>query len=218
MMTAFAAGLLALALAGAPALDPEPVILPISQWTPGSGPALLQQARGPGPFHLEVRAGIGTGEFHGSGSGSNRSAGANWGIRMGFRSLEHFVLGVGYGRSSFGCEGGLCAQFPVRYSGSGFEVGAAADWRAVRLGAGVTRQTLVAEWSEGEGVRATSESAPTMGWFADLSVDVPVTPRFSVAPGVRYMRHGADFGTGVSRATVQVMADVGVRYRLPFGR
>jgi hypothetical protein len=194
-MTHLVAGLVALALAGGPTEDP-----------------------GPGPFHLELRGGIGTGEFHGSASGENRSAGANWGVRMGFRPLERLVLGLGYGQSSFGCQGGLCAQFPVTFSGRGFELAASADWRAVRVGTGVTRQTLGAEWTDNEGVRGTSESTPSFGWFADLTLDIPVTSEFSVAPGVRYMRHGADFGTGNARATVQVMADVGLRYRLPFGR
>ncbi|TVP47832.1 MAG: hypothetical protein EA350_04345 [Gemmatimonadales bacterium] len=199
-MTSLAAALLALAMVGIPADRSDP---PVS---------------GGEAFHLEFRGGIGTGEFHGSASGGDRSAGANWGIRMGFRPLEQLVLSLGYGQSSFGCEGGICAQAPVSYSGSGIEAEVAGDWRGVRLGAGVTRQILGAAWTDVEGARLTSVSAPSIGWFTALSVDIPVSSRFSVAPGVRYLRHGADFGSGVSRTTVQMMADVGVRYRLPAGR
>jgi hypothetical protein len=210
MMTNLVAGLLALALAGLPGGDPDP--------TPAPLPVVLQPEAGAGAFHLELRAGIGTGEYRGSSSGSNRSAGANWGIRMGFRPLEQLVLSLGYGQSSFGCDGGFCAQAPVTYSGSGIEVEAATDWRALRLGAGLTRQVLGAEWTDLDGVPLTAVSSPSIGWFMTMSVDVPVSPRFSVAPGVRYMRHGADFGNTRSRTTVQMMADVGIRYRLPSGR
>jgi hypothetical protein len=217
------AGLLAMALAGLPVGDPDlgPALTPAP--TPALAPALALSpaptpASGAGAFHLEFRAGIGTGEYHGSSSASNRSAGANWGIRMGFRPLEQLVLSLGYGQSSFGCDGGLCAQSPVTYSGSGIDVEAATDWRAVRFGAGLTRQILGAEWADVEGGRLTSVSAPSIGWFTAMSVDVPVSRRFSVAPGVRYMRHGTDFGSGDSRTTVQMMGDVGIRYRLPSGR
>jgi len=210
MMTNLAAGLLAMALAG---VTETP--------TPGPTPApaaAIQPALGGDSFHLEFRAGIGTGEYHGSSSDSNRSAGANWRIRMGFQPLEQLVLSLGYGQSSFGCDGGLCAQSPVTYSGSGIEVEAATDWRAVRFGAGLTRQVLGAEWTDVDGVRVTSVSAPSVGWFMTTSMDVFVSSRFSVAPGLRYMRHGADFGNGSSRATVQLMGDLGIRYRLPSGR
>lgn len=194
-MTHLVTGLLALALSGAPATDPLP-----------------------GAFHLELRAGLGTGEFHGSASGENRSAGANWGIRMGFQPHDLVVFGLGYGQSSFGCQGGLCAQSPVTYSGSGVEVEAATNWHHLRLGAGLTRQILGAEWTDAEDVTVTAVAAPAIGWFVTLSADVPLAQRFSVAPGVRYMRHGADFGSGNPRTAAQIMANVALRYRLPSGR
>jgi hypothetical protein len=166
---------------------------------------------------FELRGGVGTGEYHAFGSAGERTAGGNWRVQLSYSPLPYAAVYAGYGRASFGCEGGFCAQAPVTFAGSGFDAGVLLGWRMLWLQAGVLGHALDAEWQGPDGSTRERASSRT-GVTAAAGVDIPVAAGFSIAPGVRWARHGAAFPPAPSGDVVHVMADVGLRYRIPVGR
>jgi hypothetical protein len=163
---------------------------------------------------VELRGGIGTGEYHAFGSAGERTAGANWRAQVSYSPLPYAALYAGYGAASFGCEGGFCAQAPVTFTSSGFDAGVLLGWRMLWLQAGVLRHALAAEWHAADG-RPRERASSGTGTTAAAGVDIPIIAGLSIAPGVRWARHGASFPPAPGADVVHVMADVGLRYRVP---
>jgi hypothetical protein len=177
----------------------------------------VQRQAPPGRHTLsfELRGGVGTGEHHASASAGERSAGASWRAQLAYAPLPFAAIYAAYGRSAFGCHGGFCAQAPVRFTGAGFDAGVLLGWRALWLQTGVLRHVLDAAWQTGAdaGTRERAHSDP--GFVVAGGVEIPVVAGVSLTPGVRYMRHPAAFAPAPAAPVVHLIADLGLRYRLP---
>jgi hypothetical protein len=166
---------------------------------------------------IELRGGAGTGEYHAFGSGGERTTGGNWRAQVSYAPLPFAAVHVGYGRASFGCEGGFCVQAPVTFTGSGFDAGITLGWRMAWLQAGVLSHELEAAW-QGTGGPARERATSDIGITAAAGLEFPIAAGLSITPGVRWLRHGAAFPPADGGSVVHVIGDVGIRYRIAIGR
>jgi hypothetical protein len=166
---------------------------------------------------LEVRFGRGLGEYEAFGSGGDRVAGQNWRLQVAYPFRSFASLHLGYGRASFGCEGGFCSRAPVTFTGSGVDAGLTLTWRGLWGQASIARQTLDAAW-EGSGGPKQERAQSGLGVLAGAGMTLVLGPGLSVTPGLRWMRHTAAFPPAEGGVVVHAITDVGIRYRVPFRR
>jgi hypothetical protein len=176
-----------------------------------AGPARAQlPALSVAGLSAEVRAGAAAGNYAGAASELEVLPRAAWGASVSYRATGRVAVYVEYSRAAFGCESGFCAGREVDFTSDGFGGGvryalpvapAAGPW----VSAGIVRHTLR---TDAEGA-TDADDASGWGLSAGAGVEVPLGPRLSLAPGVRYVRHGAgDDGVAM------VVGDVGLRIRM----
>jgi hypothetical protein len=166
---------------------------------------------------LEVRGGAVAGEWHGASSAGERSAGPAMRVQAAVAPLPFAALYAGYGRSAFGCRGGFCEQTPVDFTSTGFDTGLILRLGGLWVQGGVALPRLDAEWGTAGGSvqqRAKSEA----GLLAAVGLEIPLARGLFITPGARYTRHGAAFGSGGVHDVVQLVGDVGLRFRIPLAR
>ncbi len=172
---------------------------------------------------LELRLGGARGEVRDSPSGGERSTGGSAGLRGGWPLVPFLHLTGGLTWSAFGCEGGLCVDAPVRFSGMGVEVGLEGRWQWAWAEVGLTRRGLEARWTPsdplfpggGGGEETFRSSAPArMGVIGALGARWEIRPGASLTPGLRIVRHSASFEGGPSSPVTQLHLDVGLRWEL----
>lgn len=162
---------------------------------------------------VEVRGGAGAGSYEATGAGFQNAPRGAFAASASYAPLPALSVYAGYSRASFGCEEGFCRGVDPTFTTSGVGAGLRASL-PLRLWAraGVVRHQLaVSSTPGGEGFSDTSD--PALGVEAGLGLALPLLgSRFSLTPGVGYLRYGASLDGGDRIAVVT--ADVGLRLSL----
>lgn len=144
-------------------------------------------------FGLEVRGGAAVGGYTATAAGLDVLPALAFGAVLETRVSGPFSAYLGFTRSSFGCEEGFCADRDVSLTSQGLVAGARWGPGLPWLRAGLAFQSLRLTADDQE---ETSDVG--VGWDLAGGLEIPVTDRFRLRPGLTYLRHAAatDQGDG----------------------
>ncbi len=138
---------------------------------------------------VEVRGGGAVGSYTATDAGLDVVPQLSFGATVERRLMPMLSAYVGFSRSAFGCEEGLCTGRDVTLTSQAITVGGRYALGPVWGRAGLAMGTLqVASDAQTE----THDMA--LGWDLAAGASVPLAPGFSVRPGITYVRHGAGDG------------------------
>lgn len=144
-------------------------------------------------FGLEVRGGAAVGSYTATAAGLDVLPGPSFGAALETRVSGPFSAYLGFSRSSFGCEEGFCAERDVSLTSQGLVAG-------VRWGPGLPwlRAGLAVQSLRLTAAAQEETSDVGVGWDLAGGLEIRVTDRFRLRPGLTYLRHAAatDQGDG----------------------
>jgi hypothetical protein len=164
---------------------------------------------------VELRGGASAGNYAGAASDFEVLPGAAVGAAVSYAATERLSVYAGYTRGSFGCDTGFCADRDVTLTSHGMEAGVRYGFASVALprlsvapwvSLGLVDHSLAVDVDEVPG----RDDANGFGFSAGAGMELPVRPRLSLTPGIRYVRYGAADDDGVA----MLVADVGLRIRM----
>lgn len=140
---------------------------------------------------VELAAGPAVGNYSESGAGLEMEPGPSFVALVEARFREAMTGYLGFTRSSFGCEEGFCIDRDVTLTSQGVVLGGRWTPGLPWVRVGLTVQALDVE------AAAASESADAgIGWDLGAGLDIGVSGRTRIRPGLTYQRHGASTALG----------------------
>lgn len=159
-------------------------------------------------FGLEVRGGAAVGSYTATAAGLDMLPALSFGAALETRISGPISAYLAFTRSSFGCEEGFCAARDVSLTSQGLVVGA--RWRPglpwLRAGLALQSLRLTADDQE-------EKSDLGVGWDLAGGLEIPVTGRSSLRPGLTYVRHAATTDQGDGHVALLAL-ELGVAVRL----
>jgi hypothetical protein len=167
-------------------------------------------------FTAELRAGAAVGEVTAALSGPQYQPGAAVFASAAWAPVPYVAGFVEYGQGQFGCRDGFCQGNDVRFTSRGAQAGVQLSLDPLWVRAGVVRRTLRSHWGTGAGRQQDDGGAGTGAEAgAGVAFHLPraLLPGVSLAPGVRYARHGGVMGAeGREGNVATITADLGIRW------
>lgn len=155
--------------------------------------ALCPEAAVAQRFGLEVRGGAAVGSYTATAAGLDVIPALAFGAALEARLSGPFSAYLGFSRTSFGCEEGFCAARDVSLTSQGLVAGARWGPGLLWLRAGLALRSLRLT---ADGEKETSDLG--VGWDLAGGLEITLTDRFRLRPGLTYLRHTAatDQGDG----------------------
>lgn len=173
-------------------------------------------AQVPGVLVIEARGGAAIGSYEVTRAGLEMAPGPAWGLAASWGPDERIGAYASYAAVAFGCEGGFCRGYDVRFTSRGFSVGIQGHapvrgepWARV----GVLLHDFDQRW-RGEDGPGEAEADAGAGVEAAVGLTWPLRDRLSLAPGVHLGLLPTETEGGASDRVFFGALEVGLRYRL----
>lgn len=181
--------------------------------------ALLAHPAAAQTVELELRGGASVGSYGATAAGRQDEPGPAFAATLHYAPVPRLSTYLGYSRSGFGCTEAFCGGAEVSLASSGVEGGV--RWTLPLplrpwLRAGIVSHSLALTATPEDAAPVRETTSRGFGVEAGAGVEVPLTPRISLAPGLRYLRYDVRSAADGSRSdgVAVLVGDVGLRVAL----